>query len=161
MIATCPRCQSDFNYNENDAGKVSDCPTCRLQLTLPELTPEALDQLIKDRNGDEEAAKQNEIKRNRNAKIAIASIVVLLILMALADGIFSKPWGGVLYGGDYDNGNLMVYGYRVKGIQEGEWKYWYETGRIKRIENYKKGLLHGIQTDFWEDDGEKWRANLR
>lgn len=154
MIATCPRCQSDFSWNENDAGKVSSCPTCQLELTLPEHTPETLGHPIQSKNEESTVSNDSDTIKTKYAVGAIIAVVVFGFIAAFSGDVLSKPWGGVLYGSNYESGKPESRGYVVDGIMEGEWKGWYENGNLQRIEFYKDGLLHGKQT-IWREDGSK------
>ena len=42
-----------------------------------------------------------------------------------------------------------------KGIQNGEWKYWFRTGELSYIANFIDGKKHGTWTYFYRN-GKKY-----
>ncbi len=48
------------------------------------------------------------------------------------------------------NNNLKEKGYYKQGLKEGEWKEWFNTGKLNKIAHWKKGLLWG--TSIYYDE---------
>jgi antitoxin component YwqK of YwqJK toxin-antitoxin module len=49
------------------------------------------------------------------------------------------------------NGKLTCSGFFQNGLKDGEWKYWFNNGNIKRLEKYKLGLLKGLPSNYDEN----------
>jgi antitoxin component YwqK of YwqJK toxin-antitoxin module len=56
----------------------------------------------------------------------------------------------------YDNGQLDYVGNYQRGVEHGEWIYYWRNGNMKSIEYYEKGRENGIMWDF-DDTGKKIR----
>jgi len=65
----------------------------------------------------------------------------------------TKPFYGACVG-FYADSTKKVEGKLIEGLEEGEWRYWYNTNLIKEIANYKAGKLNGLRTG-WCDCGPK------
>lgn len=62
---------------------------------------------------------------------------------------------GYLLDGDYEEisypgKHLICKGSFTNGQKDGEWTTWFESGKIKTLENYKNGKLNGNQYEFDE-----------
>ncbi len=72
-------------------------------------------------------------------------------------------YGNLLHG-DYvkllDTGKIEEQGQYRFGTKNGKWKYWNSNGELKRIENWKNGLLNG---DYWKQDslGNRYEINYK
>jgi antitoxin component YwqK of YwqJK toxin-antitoxin module len=58
----------------------------------------------------------------------------------------------------YDNGQVAIEGKVVNGLREGEWKWYYPDGKLKRTSIYKKGKKNG-KTIYFYPNGKK-RAEI-
>ena len=74
------------------------------------------------------------------------------------NGIVNSNIGGYhgqLLNGEYKildlNNKLLILGRFKLGLKVGQWKYWDNDGNYIRIENWKKGLLHGIVRKFYSN----------
>ncbi|TXI78039.1 MAG: hypothetical protein E6Q44_12355 [Flavobacteriales bacterium] len=56
----------------------------------------------------------------------------------------------------YPNGQLEYVGHFDKGVENGEWMYYYENGTKKYREVWLNGLEHGIHLDY-SPDGQVYR----
>ncbi len=56
----------------------------------------------------------------------------------------------------YPNGQLEYVGHFENGVEQGEWTYYYESGIKKFVEQWDKGLEHGIHYDY-SPDGRVYR----
>lgn len=56
----------------------------------------------------------------------------------------------------YPNGQLEYVGHFEKGVENGEWMYYYESGTRKYREVWEHGLEHGIHLDY-SPDGQVYR----
>ncbi|WP_306640034.1 toxin-antitoxin system YwqK family antitoxin [Sanyastnella coralliicola] len=54
----------------------------------------------------------------------------------------------------YDNGNLDYVGHYKRGVEHGEWIYYWENGNMKSWEYYEKGREEGTHYDC-NEKGEK------
>ena len=60
----------------------------------------------------------------------------------LLDGEYSES--------QYPQNNILCKGTFKNGLKNGEWLSWHPNGKIKSIENWKYGLLHGEQYTYDE-----------
>lgn len=52
----------------------------------------------------------------------------------------------------HKNGNISCKGWvDTMGVKQGQWDYWSDNGKLIRTENYKNGLLNGINTYYHND----------
>lgn len=54
----------------------------------------------------------------------------------------------------YDNGQLDYVGNYHRGVEHGEWIYYWRNGNMKSIEYYEKGRENGVMWDY-DEDGNK------
>lgn len=54
----------------------------------------------------------------------------------------------------YPNGNVQWTGNYKKNIENGTWQFYWESGKLKTVENYLGGKEHGITTHY-DEDGRK------
>ncbi len=54
----------------------------------------------------------------------------------------------------FDNGQVAIEGEVVNGLREGEWKWYYPDGKLKRTSIYKKGKKNG-KTIYYYPNGKK------
>ena len=54
----------------------------------------------------------------------------------------------------YSNGNRKVEEIRHNGFLHGKFTEWYESGQVKRIQNFFVGRMIGKQ-EFWHENGQK------
>jgi antitoxin component YwqK of YwqJK toxin-antitoxin module len=70
---------------------------------------------------------------------------------------------GELLHGDYfvfDNQKrLVTQGIFDHGLMTGKWKFWYPNGQLHYLQNYKKGMLDGIQ-EVYDQNGNLSSVNL-
>ncbi|MBI1768966.1 MAG: hypothetical protein HYR67_11385 [Bacteroidetes bacterium] len=61
----------------------------------------------------------------------------------------------------YVSGELKATGKIVNGLKEGQWSFYYPSGKKNSIENYKTGSLHGDIFYFYPNETlqahEQWR----
>ena len=62
-------------------------------------------------------------------------------------GIGGKPLHGT-YHVSSKLGGLIAQGLFSYGLKDGNWKYWYTNGELRRSENWKKGTLNGKQINY-------------
>jgi antitoxin component YwqK of YwqJK toxin-antitoxin module len=55
----------------------------------------------------------------------------------------------------YDNGQVAIEGKVVNGLREGEWKWYYPTGKLKRTSIYKKGKKNGKTVYYWPNGNKR------
>jgi len=54
----------------------------------------------------------------------------------------------------YENGNLDYEGFYRKGLEHGDWTYYWPNGNVKSKEHYIRGKEDGVMYDF-NEKGEK------
>ena len=54
----------------------------------------------------------------------------------------------------YDNKQVAIEGKVVNGLREGEWKWYYDNGKLKRTSIYKHGKKNG-KTVYYYKNGKK------
>ena len=61
---------------------------------------------------------------------------------------------------NYPDGNVRIEGFYEKGTdkQVGTWKYYDESGRLKRVENYKGGKKNGQSLIYYESGNLKVKS---
>ncbi len=69
----------------------------------------------------------------------------------IVDGKRVKDGFFVAYG---VSGDRMIQGSYRNGIQDGEWKLWYENGSLASVDHYSNGLQNGLHTS-WYANGQK------
>src|SRR5437879_4999878 len=52
----------------------------------------------------------------------------------------------------YATGELKASGKIVNGLKDGEWLFYYPSGKKNSIENYKAGVLHGNVSYYYPDE---------
>ena len=55
----------------------------------------------------------------------------------------------------YDNGQVAIEGKVINGLREGEWKWYYPTGKLKRTSIYKKGKKNGKTVYYWPNGNKR------
>ncbi len=101
-------------------------------------------------------------------------ISVFILLLSISTISFSqqtvdydkleKDWKTLLLNGKpftgnveklYDNGQVAIEGKVVDGLREGEWKWYYPTGKLKRTSIYKKGKKNGKTVYYWPNGNKR------
>jgi len=50
----------------------------------------------------------------------------------------------------FHTGELLEKGEVKYGLKDGQWRTWHPNGRLKRVETWRRGVLHGDQLQFNE-----------
>lgn len=59
----------------------------------------------------------------------------------------------------YDNGQISIINYKLKGKVNGQVKGWFENGQIKLISNWKNDLQNGLCETYYENGNLKDKRN--
>ena len=108
---TCPGCQSAYTVDDANAGRVTDCPECGIEVTIPNKTREpvpsssAVDRRKTTAANRPEAVVITDIKMPFGSMIvfmvkwalaAIPALILLFIIYSILFGIFGAMLGGLI-----------------------------------------------------------------
>jgi antitoxin component YwqK of YwqJK toxin-antitoxin module len=84
-------------------------------------------------------------------------LVIVCFTGVFSSALFSQQKEHVI---NLDNNKMLFSkGYKINGLMQGIWVYYYPSGSIKSIENYDKDKLTGIFYEYYENGKIKTIGN--
>ena len=69
----------------------------------------------------------------------------IILLLAFSNLLFSQRQE---FEDKYPNGNTRSVGIYKRGMEDSTWRYFYESGLLQEVTNYKMGKFHGAVTQY-------------